>query len=635
MIDSLWAAITSDALHVGIAILIAVLVVLFAYFVLLRAGILLFSLWSISRKINVITDTSSGSKSSGLAKRDLSRLFERGRLKACWAEYADTLHEQLGTSGVDPKVMAVRATVPAESFFNAELIVDGALHTEFFRHLPGIFTGLGIIATFSGLIAGLQGFDVMAVEPDALKASLGNLFGHVGSAFVLSAVAIGLAMFCTIIEKVLYAANVHAVSSIAITLDSLFKAGIGEEYLSKLVRSSEDSAVQTRQLKESLVDDLRVLLTNLTERQVEATRQLSADIGTNLEASLQVPLQRIAETVQVASRDQSNSASKMIESLMGSFMNQMQQVMGSQMGDLSKMMEQSAASIMRVEENLRRLVDDMQSASSASSDGMQRSVHELMASLASHERQQSESLGAAQVQMLAQIQSAVENMASAQAASATQVSDASTAAAQQITQASVDAQKQGEEATRRASDLVESIRDVSTDSIQKMEAGAMQIASMLAALGGVVDRLAHTGGTLAGIHEQSGLLGTRLEQSASMLRNSSDSLAIAAQSLSQTSIRVEGVSTLMMAEATARETAMREVQLALSKGQEAAREFASYSTLVSDKLGETMEQFGASTVLQLNRVMTDFDKELRGAVETLSGLVERMQLLAVHDQDEN
>ena len=35
-------------------------------------------------------------------------------------------------------------------------MVDAPLRTEFYKHLPGILTGLGIIGTFSGLIIGLQ-----------------------------------------------------------------------------------------------------------------------------------------------------------------------------------------------------------------------------------------------------------------------------------------------------------------------------------------------------------------------------------------------------------------------------------------------------------------------------------------------
>lgn len=467
------------------------------------------------------------------------------------------MHEQTANQGIDREIVAVRATVPAESFFNAELVVDSTLHTEFFKHLPGIFTGLGIIATFSGLIAGLQSFDVKAVEPDALKASLGGLFGHVGSAFLLSAVAIGLAMICTIVEKILYAANVHAITSIALALDGLFKSGVGEEYLSKLVRSSEDGAVQTKQLKESLVEDLKALLTNLTERQIEATHQLSNEIGASLETSLQVPLQKIADTVQLASQDQSASAGKMIENLMDTFMAQMRDTMGSQMGDLSGMMQQSAASIMRVEESLRRLVDDMQSATHASSEGIQRAMAELLSSLASHERQQSETLGGAQVQMLTHVQSAVERMASAQAAGANQVGEAAADATRRIVEASAEVQKAGEESSRRAAELTESIHDVTLESIRKLESGAAQVASMMAALNEVVDRLARTSGSLAGLHEQSGQLGSRLDQSSTSLRTSTDTLAIASQALSQASVRVEGVSSLMTTEASAREATLK------------------------------------------------------------------------------
>ncbi|AAY49837.1 anti-phage ZorAB system protein ZorA [Xanthomonas campestris] len=623
----LWIAATGDWLHALIASIIAVLFLCFLFFVLFRASALLVSLKRLGNAVRLLTG-----KSPPLVKRELSKLFANSRLQPNWAEYEDTLHEQTANQGIDREIVAVRATVPAESFFNAELVVDSTLHTEFFKHLPGIFTGLGIIATFSGLIAGLQSFDVKAVEPDALKASLGGLFGHVGSAFLLSAVAIGLAMICTIVEKILYAANVHAITSIALALDGLFKSGVGEEYLSKLVRSSEDGAVQTKQLKESLVEDLKALLTNLTERQIEATHQLSNEIGASLETSLQVPLQKIADTVQLASQDQSASAGKMIENLMDTFMAQMRDTMGSQMGDLSGMMQQSAASIMRVEESLRRLVDDMQSATHASSEGIQRAMAELLSSLASHERQQSETLGGAQVQMLTHVQSAVERMASAQAAGANQVGEAAADATRRIVEASAEVQKAGEESSRRAAELTESIHDVTLESIRKLESGAAQVASMMAALNEVVDRLARTSGSLAGLHEQSGQLGSRLDQSSTSLRTSTDTLAIASQALSQASVRVEGVSSLMTTEASAREATLKDIQLALSKGQEAAREFGEYSDMLTVKLGDAMEQFGSKTGAVLNHLMTDFDKELGNAVLMLRDIVERMSLIAASDE---
>lgn len=48
--------------------------------------------------------------------------------------------------------MALRATVPAETFFTEQALVDTPLRTEFFKHVPGILTGIGIIGTFYGLL---------------------------------------------------------------------------------------------------------------------------------------------------------------------------------------------------------------------------------------------------------------------------------------------------------------------------------------------------------------------------------------------------------------------------------------------------------------------------------------------------
>jgi hypothetical protein len=48
--------------------------------------------------------------------------------------------------------------MPAEMMFTKESLVDGPLFDDFWRHLPGILTGLGIIGTFAGLLYGLGDF---------------------------------------------------------------------------------------------------------------------------------------------------------------------------------------------------------------------------------------------------------------------------------------------------------------------------------------------------------------------------------------------------------------------------------------------------------------------------------------------
>lgn len=72
--------------------------------------------------------------------------------KHLWDEYSETLHPQKSMVGEEEIIIGYRSTVRAEAFFNTETLVDIPLRTDFFKHLPGIFTGLGIIGTFYGLI---------------------------------------------------------------------------------------------------------------------------------------------------------------------------------------------------------------------------------------------------------------------------------------------------------------------------------------------------------------------------------------------------------------------------------------------------------------------------------------------------
>lgn len=620
-------AATRDWLHIFIATVVALLFTSFLYFIIFRGLRLWLSLVGVRKRVVAL---------SGVPPRELKTALGKSlsttRVAPQWKEYKDTLHEQFATTGAEKQVVAVRATVPAEAFFNAELVVDGYLHTEFYKHLPGIFTGLGIIATFAGLIAGLQAFDVSAVDPDELKTSLGGLFKHVWSAFLLSAVAITLAMVCTILEKMIYAANLHQTANIAAELDGMFRSGVGEEYLSQLVVSSEEGAVQTRQLKESLVEDLKSLLTNLTERQIQATQQLSVDLGSSIETSLQAPLQKIADTVQTASRGQSESAGVMIENLMTAFMAQMRETMGGQMGELAVLMRESAESVTRVESSLRSLVEDMQQASRASSEGVQSAMADLLASLASHDQRRNETMSNSQAEVLASIQSAMQQMAAAQETGSRQVSVAATEASNQIAAAAAQAQQASERSVERANEVAEGAQRTALETINQLEGGAAKISTMLAALDAATERLGRSGNALASLHEKAGSLGSQLEGASVALRKSSETLGTSSQAMSQASIRMEGVSGLMASEAGVRESTLKEIQRALSKGQEASLEFAEYSEMVTKMLEKSIESFGSSTTAVLGHTMRQYDKELTNAVALIRQALDQMAVV-IADQE--
>lgn len=203
----------------------------------------------------------------------------------------------------------------AEVFFGDTVVIDSRLRTEFFKHLPGILTGLGIIGTFLGLI-GLQAFQV-SDNAAVVRKSLEVLLHGVFEAFIVSATAIALAMVITFIEKWLVASLYKKNEELCFLIDSMFEAGAGEEYLARLVKASEESADQSKILKDALVKELDAVLSRLTEQQISASAsgnlQLGQHIVNSFTEGLKEPLEQVAGAVQASSRDQGDAVTKLLD----------------------------------------------------------------------------------------------------------------------------------------------------------------------------------------------------------------------------------------------------------------------------------------------------------------------------------
>lgn len=160
------------------------------------------------------------------------------QLSSLWAEYSEALDKRNDLP--DPassRARRWRASALAETFFSDYALVDSPLRSDFYKHVPGILTGLGIIGTFSGLINGLIHFDVS--DPATTQAQLSLLVQTVGQAFFVSALAIALAMLFTWVEKAMLSARYGQVESLQHLIDSLFEAGSGQENLERLVVATE------------------------------------------------------------------------------------------------------------------------------------------------------------------------------------------------------------------------------------------------------------------------------------------------------------------------------------------------------------------------------------------------------------
>ena len=292
------------------------------------------------------------------------------RLAHLWREYAQTLH---GITGADsqgkPRVTAWRATAMAETYFTEAALVETPLKTEFYKHLPGSLTGIGIIGTFAGLIVGLTHFEVNS-DADTVRLSLKTLIQGVGHAFQVSALAIGLAMLATWIEKSLVTLAYRKVARLGELIDSLFEGGVEEEYLARLVRASEISAHQGGQLRQALVAELRQSLGALVQQQTEQAakqqEQMAAAVANAVSLAvgqaLREPLVRMANAVEKAGGSQGEATARSLEPLLERFITRMEANLGQGQSGLEALLARTADSLNKVVGELGRVAARLEGA---------------------------------------------------------------------------------------------------------------------------------------------------------------------------------------------------------------------------------------------------------------------------------
>jgi len=335
-------------------------------------------------------------------------------LKGIWREFSKTLHLQQQVVDGEMRVSAVYSTVTADAYFNPESVFEGRVNSEFFKHLPGILTGLGIIGTFVGLIFGLHSFASIDLgQPAKTQEGLQRLMGAVSGAFIVSATAIVAAMLVTFVEKLFIKKLTALVQELVQVIDALYDAGASEDYLARLVKASEDSAAQTKILKDALVKELGDLLRELTEAQISAAstnaklvqtglqdqaKELGAglanqsqEIGGAVKASiieaLKDPLERIAAAVAQASGEQSGAATKMLQEVMTSFSQKLNDLFGGQISEINRLNQEAAQSIKQAVEGIQGLMKSLQDSGQRTADEMSQKMFDAIERMAARQDQ--------------------------------------------------------------------------------------------------------------------------------------------------------------------------------------------------------------------------------------------------------
>lgn len=415
---SLWDQATWEQLvaPVSVVSLVAVFCFLYGIHYFLRSFLLSRRLKKLTRQIKA-----SGEVSPAKRRSDLETLFSGNVLEHAWHEYAETLHDQHEVHNGEQRLVRSRATAGAANFFSAQSVVETPLVTEFYKHLPGILTGIGIVGTFFGLMLGLQHFD--PGTPEQVNASVDKLLKDVLFAFLGSFVSILASIVVTLSEKWRLGRCYQHLEALTESIDSLFDSGVGEEYLAELVKSSNESSIQTRQLKDSLVTDLREMLQNLVDTQVreslkladtlsasyrDSGQVLAEQIGGAIENSLKAPLEQIAGAVQSASGDQSGQVQNLLQDVLVAFMSKLESTFGQQFNGLHEMLGQSVTAMQSMQQGFNSLVEDMRSAGQASSENSAKQIAQLLADMQAGQN----SMQAGMNEMLANLQTSIARIGS-------------------------------------------------------------------------------------------------------------------------------------------------------------------------------------------------------------------------------
>jgi hypothetical protein len=611
---------------------------------------------------------------SNLDKDSLDVKFDGNpSLKQAWISYKKTFHDTYETVDGEAKVAYSRATVPSEVFFTESIVVDIPLKVDFYKHLPGIITGVGIIVTFLGLLIGLLAFDP-AGNPDKVQDSLALLLTGVAEAFMASGLAIAAAMVITWREKSWLRQCYAQLQRLNTAIDNAFTADeSGEEYLAKLLKSSQANEVNARQLKDSLVNDLKAMMTNLVEENkrsqaafatqltdsyAQTSQSMATQIGESIKDSLQDPLDKIASSVQQVSGDQGSAVQDLMTDVLTAFMSKLETTFGGQMTGMSEMMTQSVTAMREMQSGFSQLITDMQTNSEVSTKTLETQMAKMMDDIHQKQNEMStqmnemvENLSAGSAKIgdqglhaVEQLNSKVSEMVSGLGASMSGL--LSNVAEQRIEQdrqildnqqklheqSSVMIDNLGSEikelivhsqnAVQSHKENIQKLSQVTTDSITGMNTGAekMRLASEQFTTAGssLITVTGKTSELIAEVNTTSTNMTSASSNLIELIRdykNSQNSVNIAIETLEnliQQSKSEAGMSSKMLNDMQNMTTALDKVKM----------EMQEYLSEVSDVLMKSFDSFGTSVESSLNHSLVSFDNTLDQAVKRLATGVE-------------
>ena len=333
---------------------------------LLVSGILICRAIPLYRRLQVANEELNSLR----GKEGFANSFEKYNKRAeeafglAWKEFVETLVLPEPDSG-EP----IRNTGDVSRYLNDTTIIFPRIPFGFYRSVPNLLTGLGILGTFLGLASGVGSASsgLASDIPDDIKKSLGQLLAGASLAFMTSIVGILCSIVFVPVER-FTSRRLH------IALDGW--VGAIEARLERVT----SAGVALQQLKEA-----RRAATQLERFNTELIFSIEQALEEKIAGRLSPQLERLVEAVERLRQDRSTDASQMIEQVLSRFADVMQERTGSQFDemasivtDLNRTLKNSADTLAQTQQDVRAALDSVMTAVKTSMDAGAASMTETL-----------------------------------------------------------------------------------------------------------------------------------------------------------------------------------------------------------------------------------------------------------------
>lgn len=219
-------------------------------------------------------------------------------LKHAWREFEEVL---LPNPSATPPV--VRNFRGPNEYFHRSSVLGGRVNLRFYNSFPNLLTGLGILGTFVGLVAGiyLAGRGLGSENAGEVSDSLQQLLSGASLAFMTSIAGLVSSIAFNIAEK----RQLHA-------LDKL--TGVWVATLDECLERVTVESLATRQLEESRQQTL-----TFQQFSSELAYQIADELGKKVSTDLTPTLEKLVSAVEGMRDQRKDDTTEMLQRVLGEF----------------------------------------------------------------------------------------------------------------------------------------------------------------------------------------------------------------------------------------------------------------------------------------------------------------------------